>query len=467
MFLGINKDIIFCLNESKVPKIAKQINEEFNEGYINDCSHNCFSSTNSKIIEEQKICVSDCFNNKDFRYEYGNICYQTCPNNTHISSDNFTCENDNETMIMLKNFDINKFFNGSYHINDSNPFVKDQIINIIKEDIKNGKINMTDLIEGNQNDYILKEADVIYQITSTENQKNKKYDISTIQLGQCEGILKKRYNISKELPLIIFKVEYFVPGIQIPVIGYNVFHPNNKTKLDLKYCKDSIINFDIPVSIDENELIKYDPNSEYYTNECFSYTTDNKTDIILEDRQYEYNNNNFSLCENKCSFSEYDRDSKKVECNCNVTNKEFIISEILKDENILSSYNFIDKSSSLNVYTMKCIYTLFTEEGLKSNIGNYIMILITIIFIILIILFYKVSYELLLEDIQRLIKDAEKKEDITKNNKINKKSIRLKKRKKSEKNVTIYSKNKIRVNIKKYTQNINSSNIKSSKSTKI
>jgi hypothetical protein len=467
MFEGINKDIIFCLNESNVPKIVKLINEEFNNSYINDCSYNCFSSTNSKIIEEQKICVSNCSNNEEFRYEYGNICYQTCPNNTHISSDNFTCENDNETMILLKNFDIDKFFNGSYHINDSDPFVKDQIINIIKEGIKNGKINLTDLIEGEQNDYILKEADVIYQITSTENQKNKKYDISTIQLGQCEGILKEKYNISKELPLIIFKVEYSVPGIQIPVIGYNVFHPNNKTKLDLKYCKDSIINFDIPVSIDEDELIKYDPNSEYYTNECFSYTTDNKTDIILDDRQYEYNNNNFSLCENNCSFSEYNRDSKKVECNCNVTNKEFIISEILKDENILSSHNFIDKSSSLNIYTMKCIYTLFTEEGLKSNIGNYIMILITIIFIILIILFYKVGYQLLLEDIQRIINNADKKEEITKNNKFRKKSFSLKKKKKSVKNVTIYSKNRIRANNKKYTQDVNNSNIKSSKSTKI
>ena len=467
MFDGISKDIIFCFNETKVPRIKEKIEEILNENYINNCSHNCFSSTNSKILEDQKICVSDCFNNGQFRYEYLNICYQTCPNNTHISSDNLTCENDNETMRLLKNFDVDKFFNGSYHINDSDPFVKDQIINIIKEDIKSGKINLTDLVEGEQNDYILKEADAIYQITSTENQKNKEYDISTIQLGQCEGILKKIYNISKELPLIIFKVEYFVPGIQIPVIGYNVFHPNNKTKLDLNYCKDSLINFDIPVSIDEDELFKYDPNSEYYTNECFSYTTDNKTDMLLNDRQYEYNNNNLSLCENNCSFSEYDKDSKKVECNCNASTKDFIISEILKDENILSSHNFINKNPSLNIYTMKCVYTLFTEEGLKSNIGNYIMILITIIFIILIILFYKVGYELLLEDIQRLIKNADKLEDITRNNKMRKKSIGLKKRKKSEKNVTIYSKNRIRMNIKKYTQDVNNSNIKSSKSTKI
>ena len=464
MFKGINRDIILCFSDQR---IKDQVEEVLNDNYINNCSHNCFSSKNSKIIEDQKVCVSDCFNNGEIRYEYGNICYQICPINTHISSDNLTCENDNETMRLLKSFDIDKFFNGSYHIDDSDPFVKEQIINIIKEDIKSGKINLTDLIDGDKNDYILKEADTIYQITSTENQKFKEYDISTIQLGQCEEILKEKYKIMKELPLIIFKVEYFVPGIQIPVIGYNVFHPKNKTKLDLTYCKDSIINFEIPVSIDENELIKYDPNSEYYTNECYSYTTDNKTDIILDDRQYEYNNNNLSLCENKCSFSELDIGSKKVECNCNVTTKEFIISEILKDENILSSYNFINKSSSLNVFTMKCIYTLFSEEGLKSNIGNYIMIFITIIFIILIILFYKVGYELLLEDIQRLIKNLDKKEDVTKNNKIRKKSIGLKKRKKSEKNVTIYSKNKIRLNIKKYTQDANNNtNIKFSKSTK-
>ena len=95
------------------------------------------------------------------------------------------------------------------------------------------------------------------------------------------------------------------------------------------------------------------------------------------------------------------------------------------------------------------------------------MILITIIFIILIILFYKVGYQLLLEDIQRIINNADKKEEITKNNKFRKKSFSLKKKKKSVKNVTIYSKNRIRANNKKYTQDVNNSNIKSSKSTKI
>ena len=42
----------------------------------------------------------------------------------------------------------------------------------------------------------------------------------------------------------------------------------------------------IPVSIDENNLFKYDPNSAYYRDNCYAYTTENGTDIILLFRIY-------------------------------------------------------------------------------------------------------------------------------------------------------------------------------------
>ena len=75
-----------------------------------------------------------------------------------------------------------------------------------------------------------------------------------------------------------------------------------------------------------------------------------------------------------------------MECNCEIESKEFIISEIINEENILSSYNFTNNSSSLNIFTMKCIYTLFSEEGLKTNIGHYVMIIIVLIFMVISIL---------------------------------------------------------------------------------
>ena len=45
-----------------------------------------------------------------------------------------------------------------------------------------------------------------------------------------------------------------MPGLLIPVIGYEVFHPENNSKLNLSYCEDFLINYNIPVSIDENNI---------------------------------------------------------------------------------------------------------------------------------------------------------------------------------------------------------------------
>ena len=86
----------------------------------------------------------------------------------------------------------------------------------------------------------------------------------------------------------------------------------------------------IPVSIDENKLFKYDPNSSYYTDNCFSHTTENGTDIILSDRKKEYsdNKNKLILCEDNCIYIGYNSNTKQSICKCNVKNKLDLISEI-------------------------------------------------------------------------------------------------------------------------------------------
>ena len=450
MFKDYNINGIFCVNVNKTYKIYQQL-MEYNENFTNDCSNACFTKTNHKIIPEKNMCTFDCLNNNDnATFEYENICYENCPADTYAIPSRHICKK-----ILIKDWDINKFFNGSYNTTNLNPELEEEIIDKIKKDIESKEINLTNLIEGDREDLILKNSHTIYQITSTENQKENEYkDISTIQLGQCETILKGIYGIDPKLPLIIFKTDYFVPGIEIPIIGYDIFHPLNKSKLNLEYCKKSIINFNIPVSIDEDKLFKYDPKSEYYTDECYSYTTDNGTDILLNDRHEEYNNDNLSLCENNCSFLEYDKETKKVKCNCEIKTKEYTLPDIINEENILSSYDFKSNSSSLNVFTMKCVYTLFSKDGLSKNIGNYIMLVIVITFIILLILFYKVGYQLIFEEIERIVKSikvkSHKSGDInnnviifTKADKINKKNkkVKSKKKRKNKKSSTISNAN--------------------------
>ena len=145
--------------------------------------------------------------------------------------------------------------------------------------------NVTD---GIKQDLIATDNDILYQITTTENQKNNNYsNISTINLGECENKLKEKYYVDYNLSLIILKIDYFMPGLLIPVIGYEVYHPIDKYQLNLTYCKDITIKLNIPVSINESNIFKHDPNSEYYNDECNIYTTDNGTDILLNDRQNE------------------------------------------------------------------------------------------------------------------------------------------------------------------------------------
>ena len=149
-------------------------------------------------------------------------------------------------------------------------------------------------------------------MTTTEKQKNNNYsNVSTINLGECEDKLKDVYGISQNLSLIILKIDYNVPYLLISLIGYEIYHPINKSRLDLKYCNDTLIKLNIPVTINENKIFIYDPSSDYYNDECYAYTTENGTDIILNDRKNEFNDKNLSLCEKNCTFKGYDFNTKK------------------------------------------------------------------------------------------------------------------------------------------------------------
>ena len=47
--------------------------------------------------------------------------------------------------------------------------------------------------------------------------------MSTVDLGESEDRLKDIYKVDKSLPLIIFKIDYYSPGLLISIIGYEFF----------------------------------------------------------------------------------------------------------------------------------------------------------------------------------------------------------------------------------------------------
>ena len=423
LFKEFNKDLLLCI------KNQTGIQEKDELPYFNNnCSDICFIDSR-KFIPNEKRCVLNCKESQIYKFEYNNICYE---NDTFLNND--------------KNyFSFENIFNINFQKNStSNPSINDEIINIIKTNIINDNLDLSNLIEGDKEDLMFKTQNILYQITTTENQKKNEYNnITTIDFGECENIIKPYYNLTQNQSLIILKIEYNKSDSLIPIIGYELFHPITKKSLNLTYCKNTTINLNIPVILNEDNLFKYDPNSEYYTDECNSYTTENNTDIILKDRHNEYNKNNMSICENICEFKGYKVDKKKANCSCAIKFTQISIESINNDDNIFW-YNFKEKEESSNMNTMKCINKLFTKEGISENIASYVMIFIITLFLISGVLFYKCGYNILEYSIQEIIqlKENEKKK-INKNYKETDNNPELKVKKIIKKNTKKGKKRKI------------------------
>ena len=94
----------------------------------------------------------------------------------------------------------------------------------------------------------------------------KKKIIITMNLGECENILKKDYNISNDDSLYILQIISEEEGMKIPKIEYEVYYPlieNNLKKLNLTLCKDIKIEISITLKIN-GSLDKYNPKSGTY-----------------------------------------------------------------------------------------------------------------------------------------------------------------------------------------------------------
>ena len=300
--------------------------------------------------------------------------------------------------ICLKSCDIMSFLDKSCITDVITEENQINNINNIKKSIESHSIDyLLDNITNGAEDIIIEEENITYQLSSTLNQNNNNYtNISNILLGKCETDLKEKYNISLNTSLLFFKVDVYIDGYSSPIVEYEVYNPITKEKLDLKFCENERINTTIPASINESELYKYNPKSEFYNDLCSTYTTKTKTDITLNDRQNEFLENNMSLCDTDCNYVSYDYILKKAECECKVKFRIKDLYEVKIDkEKLKMKFNI---KNLVNIKVMKCFKKLFNRNSLLYNIGSYILLAIIFIYLIcLIYLRFKDFYSLKIE----------------------------------------------------------------------
>ena len=88
LFDFCNNSLKLCFNEESIGDKCTIPNNNKN------CSHECFQN-NAKFIIEENLCVDNCSNISKYKYEYNNVCYEICPNDSHISPNNeYLCEDD-------------------------------------------------------------------------------------------------------------------------------------------------------------------------------------------------------------------------------------------------------------------------------------------------------------------------------------------------------------------------------------
>ena len=305
---------------------------------------------------------------------------------------------------MIKNIYISEIVS-----NDNNTIIQaenktEKIQNIISSLISEFNSTKTD----NSEDKQIEENEKTIILTNTENQKkNEKNNYISMDLGDCENILKNHYHIPMNASLFILQLISKEEGMKIPKMEYEVYYPlnNNKDldKLNLTLCEGTKVEISISININGTlDLDLFDPNSEYYNDICTVTTSELGTDITLKDRRNEFIKKNMSLCEENCELVDYNKETKKVKCSCDLKssiNSNF--DTIFNKDDFLKS--FTDVKNLLNLNIMKCFKVTLKIKNIKNNYGFFIMLFILILYFITLFTFPKFSFKKLKKEIKRII----------------------------------------------------------------
>ena len=264
--------------------------------------------------------------------------------------------------------------------------------------IKNQMINKN----FTEDNLIIKTPSVAFQLTTVDYQKNNNFNISIIDLGECEKKLREKYEIDKEHDLIIYKIDIQDLEKSLTYVQYEVYHPKTFKKLNLDICNNVMINISIPAILDSETILLYqnldnfgfnlfNSNDIFYSDICTKFTSINKTDLLLIDRKKDIFNRyaNITICQENCNLESYNHNSKRVSCFCNTQLNDSNIDLDIKQKFNFREINeiFYNYLNNSNFRVLKCYKVALDLTTFFENIGRIIITIIILVYIVLFILF--------------------------------------------------------------------------------
>ena len=275
------------INNDNLMKCYKNLEGYYleNSEYYKPCYETC-KTCNKNGNSSIHNCIS-CKN--DFPNLFQTNCYNQCPVNSSNSKENdYICEikcspeKPFEDLInhqCIDKCDINKRFNNKCKLNYvSEDTKKENFKAKVIEDIQNGTLGevLNQVLKSNET-YSFQNGDEKHSISTLSGSDSnlKKAGVTSINFGSnCQQILKGN-NDNQEI--ILYDVEHHIEGFNTPIIEYTLFDEDGQ-KLDLDECNDDRVIYYIPNNINEGDLDKHDPTSDFYNN-CNKGTAEEGVDM--------------------------------------------------------------------------------------------------------------------------------------------------------------------------------------------
>ena len=444
----------------------------------NYTNHNCIICNSNTRYAIKKNDILNCYSNCTYYYYYDENNYYctmnlSCPDaypklkpNTKECTDNMFVEDIIE--------DISHITKNGIEVS------KEQDIKYYNEVLKNIEKGFTSLkydrsnIEKGQ-DEVIKTDKVTVILTTSENQKNNvNNNMTTIDIGECENLLRQLYHIPSDEKLYMKIMGIVQDGMNAIKVEYDIYCKLNGTnliKLNLTVCKETTVTIRIPFEINDH-IDKLNTSSGYYNDICYTTTSEDGTDISMKDRKNDFANQDRIVCQEGCIFSEYDYDNHVAKCKCNVKESPPSIADMKIDKEKLLA-NFKDIKSFANFNFLVCNKKLFTKEGIKNNYGCYLMSIIILFHILSIFIFILNNFHLIKKQIIDIASKINKNQstsikEVKKNSKLDDKEIFIFKAKKEKNKENInFDKKKLIKNTKTKINEVKKPSIKDSSKNRI
>ena len=355
-------------------KTYKLIGESEAKGICVECEDNLKFYLDNKT--DTYTCISnekDCPKESPFLLKDGNVCVKSCGKET--LKDN-SCILDNSSIETLSQ-------------------VYTMFSDIITKEYKDEDIVLTT------------DDGITFQLSNSLNEKEKllggkgvRYNLSIIDLGECEDKLKRANGLSNDISLIIYKLETYYENTTIRNVQYEIYNPITRKQItDLSPCDDEKINIYVPTNLDNSTYTLYqnlkdqgydifNANDSFYNDICTRFTSVNNTDITLNDRKELYYNGSQIFCQENCKYKNIDLETTHAQCECSVSsnnNEIELETKIFSGFEIITSFYEVIKFS--NFLVLKCNKLVFSSLGIKNNYGFFIMIVFISFHIVISIIF--------------------------------------------------------------------------------